>query len=160
MRGRPFEPGNKFGHGRPKGSPNKKSQRAQKIFEENSTAIIALAINRCREDPQMLRMLASHIVPRQRDLPVNIGRLPMRTLEDLDRASETTLKKATSGKISVSEGRDISSMIEIRRSVLVAQGLERRLSALENAGGLSTESSPGQANPPTTESPSGVKSLE
>jgi hypothetical protein len=73
-RGRPFESGNKFGPGRPKGSPNKKSREAQQLFENNSPAIMALAISKCREDPQMLRMLASHIVPRQKVLPIKIGR--------------------------------------------------------------------------------------
>jgi hypothetical protein len=144
-RGRPFAPGNQFGRGRPKGSPNKQTQPAQKLFEKHAAAIVALAINRSREDPQMLRMLAGRIVPRQRDLPVNLGRLPTNTLEDLDRASATTLKKATSGKISVSEAREVFTMIEIRRSALLAQGLEKRLSALENALGLSPEGS--RSNP-------------
>ena len=138
-RGRPFEPGNKFGRGRPKGSPNKKTQEAQKLFEDNSPAIMALAINKCREDRQMLRMLASHLVPRQKDSPVKIGRLPMTTLEDLNRASEVVLNKATSGKISLAEALDITTMIESRRRVLEAQDLERRLSALEDAGGLSNQ---------------------
>ena len=118
-RGRPFEGGNKFGRGRPKGSPNKKTQQAQKLFEDNSPAIMALAINKSREDPAMLRLLASRIVPRQKDLPVKIGRLPMNTLEDLDRASEAILKKATSGKISLREAQEISQMIQDRRRVLV-----------------------------------------
>src|ERR1035441_3629544 len=122
-RGRPFEPGNKCGRGRPKGSPNKKRPQAQEIFEQNSGAIMALAINRSREDPPMLRMLASRIVPRQRELPVKIGRLPMSTLSDLDRASEATLQKAAGGKISPSEARDICTLIENRRRVLLGCGL-------------------------------------
>jgi len=142
-RGRPFEPGNKFGRGRPKGSPNKKIQQAQKLFEENSPAIMALAINRSREDPHMLRMLASHVVPQRRGLPVNLGRLPMDTLEDLDRASAITLKKATSGKLGLNEAVNISTMIEGRRRVLETQNLERRLSALENPDALPNPGSPG-----------------
>src|ERR1039457_2850225 len=106
-RGRPFEPGNKLGRGRPKGSPNKKPQHAQKLFDDNAAAILALAINSSRENPQMLRMLASRIVPRQRDLSVKIGRLPLKTLPDLDRASEVTIQKATSGKIGLSEAGEI-----------------------------------------------------
>src|SRR5260370_1086209 len=143
MRGRRFEPGNTFGRGRPRGSRNRKTEQAQKLFEANSPAIMALAINQCREDPQTLRMLARHIVPRQRDLPVKIGRMPMNTLEDLDRASEVTIKKATSGKISLSEALDISTLIEGRCSVLVARDLERRLSAVENAVGPSIRGSAG-----------------
>jgi hypothetical protein len=118
-RGRPFEPGNKCGRGRPKGSPNKKRPQAQEIFEQNSGAIMALAINRSREDPPMLRMLASRIVPRQRESPVKIGRLPMSTLSDLDRASEVTLQKAAAGKISPSEAHDICALIENHRRVLL-----------------------------------------
>jgi hypothetical protein len=33
-RGRPFEPGNKFGRGRPKGSRNKRTAEAQALFDE------------------------------------------------------------------------------------------------------------------------------
>ena len=126
-RGRPFEGGNKFGRGRPKGSPNKKTQQAQKLFEDNSPAIMALAINKSREDAAMLRMLASRIVPRQKDLPVKIGRLPMNTLEDLDRASEVILKKATSGKISLREAQEIFQMVQDRRGVLVPSSIDSGL---------------------------------
>lgn len=138
-RGRPFERGNKCGRGRPKGSPNKKTHQAHELFEQNSAAIMALAINSSREDRQMLRMLVSRIVPRQRESPVKIGRLPMSTLSDLDRASELTLQNATAGKLSLSEAREISNMIENRRRVLVAQELDRRLSVLENGGGASLD---------------------
>ena len=133
-RGRPFEPGNKFGRGRPKGSPNKKTQLAQKIFDDNSAAIMALAINASREDRQMLRMLAGHIVPRRKDLPVKLGKLALTTFRDLERASEAILNKAGSGKISVSEAVDIFNMIETRCRVLMALELEQRISALENGG--------------------------
>ena len=136
MRGRPFEVGNQFGQGRPKGSPNKKALQAHKLFEKNAAAIMALAIKQAREDRQMLRMLASHLVPRQRDRPVKIGRLPMNTLADLDRACEVTLEKATCGKISLTEALQVFTMIETRRGVLEALDLERQLSALEKASGL------------------------
>ena len=40
-RGRPFQPGNRFGRWRPKGSPNKKTLLAQQLFEDHSPAIMA-----------------------------------------------------------------------------------------------------------------------
>jgi hypothetical protein len=67
----------------------------------------------------------------------------MNTLEDLDRASAVTLKKATSGKIGLNEALNICTMIEGRRRVLETQDLERRLSALENPGVLPNQGSPG-----------------
>jgi len=132
-RGRPFEPGNKFGRGRPRGSKNKRTQLAQKLFEDHSAAIMALAINASRQDRQMLRMLASRIAPRPRNVPVKVGSLPIGTLEDLDQASTAILKKALSGQISWSEAAEACGAIETRRSVLVSPTLEGRVSALENA---------------------------
>ena len=134
-RGRPFERGNKCGPGRPKGTPNKKTLEAQALLERNSAAIMALAINRSREDPQMLRMLAGRIVARMREPPVQIGPLPMSTLADLDRASEVTLQNATAGKLGLSEAREVSKMIDSRCRVLMAQELERRLTSVAHGSG-------------------------
>ena len=136
-RGRPFEKGNKFGHGRPKGGLNKKTLVAQKLFEEHSPKIMALAISKCPEDRYLLRMLAHRIVPQSRELPVKIGRLPMKTIEDLDRASEATLKKMASGKMAISEAQEVFQMIETRRNVLETHDLERRISAMEEASAIS-----------------------
>jgi hypothetical protein len=131
-RGRPFEPCNKFGRGRPKGSPNKKRPLAQKIFDENAPAIVALGINSAREDPAMLRTLIREVGRRMGDRPVKLGRMPMNTLSDLDQASATVLNKVTAGKISISEGAAVCGMIEIRRQVLAGVGLETRVTNLEN----------------------------
>ena len=80
-RGRPFPPGNKMGRGRPKGSPNKKTLLAQELFEQNSAALMALAINRSREDNQLLKMLVGRIVVRSRGLatvtPSNVSPAPL-----------------------------------------------------------------------------------
>lgn len=103
-----------------------------------SPAIMALAINQSRTEPQMLRMLASHIVPRQKELPVKIGRLHMSTIDDLDQASAVTLNKATTGKISLSAALGISDLIDNRRRVLETQDLERTYC-------WSTAVTPGQA---------------
>jgi hypothetical protein len=131
-RGRPFQPGNKFGRGRPKGSPNKESLKADQIFLANQPAIMALAIKRSFDDPQMLRMLASRIVPPRRELPTKLGRLPLETLEDLDRTSHTVLQMATSGKITLSEAGEFNDMLDRRRQLLMARDMERRISSLEN----------------------------
>jgi hypothetical protein len=135
-RGRPFQPGNSFSRGRPKGSRNKKTLLALKLFEEHSAALMALAINRSRQDPQMLRTFLGRLLPRARDLPVQLGRLPLGTLADLNRASEKTLHQALAGKISTSEAGDISRMIEDRRRVLETQHLERRIARLEEKNGV------------------------
>lgn len=135
--GRPFRPGNTFRRGRPPGSRNKKTVLALKLFEDHAAALMALAINKSREDPQMLRTFLSRILPRPRDLPVKLGRLPLRTLEELNRASEKTLKKALAGKISAGEAGEISALLEDRRRLLETLDFEQRLVALEKRQGAS-----------------------
>ena len=130
-RGRPFEPGNKFGRGRPKGSRNKKPQ-ALKLFDDNKTALVAMGINKSLEDPSTLRMLIRHALPRPKEGPVKIGKLPMKTLEDLDRASEVTLERVTAGKISPADAERLLGLIDRRRQILVTRDVERRVSALED----------------------------
>jgi hypothetical protein len=132
-RGRPFQPGNKFGHGRPPGSRNKRTVLAEKLFEDNSAALMGMALVKAREDPQMLKMLVSRI-PRRRHAPIKLGSLPLDTAEDLDRASKRILKKASSGQIGWGEALEISAVIEARRHVLETRDLERRVGALENRG--------------------------
>ena len=56
----------------------------------------------------------------------------MSALPDLDRASEVTIQNATSGKISLSDAREISNLIETRQRVLLAQEMNHRLTVLEN----------------------------
>lgn len=133
-RGRPFEPGNKFGKGRPKGSPNKKTHLVEKIFDENAPAIMALSINSAREDRQMLRVLLREVARRMGDRRVKLGNMPMKTIPDLDRATEMILRRVAAGKLSIADGTDVSHMIEIRRNVLMSVALEQRVRALENNG--------------------------
>lgn len=137
-RGRPFEPGNKFGRGRPKGAPNR-VRKAHKLYEENSAGLMALAINKSREDTPTLRLLVKGLMPKGRELPVNVGRLPLDTVEDLDRASQKVMQKATRGRITITEAQKICGLIEERRNVLIAVDFERRLQILENPSQPSSE---------------------
>jgi hypothetical protein len=137
-RGRPFEPGNNFGRGRPKGSPNKKVRQARELLEQHAPAITAMAIKSSREDTETLRWLVSRILSRPRELPVKIGRLPMSTLADLERASAVLIQMATAGKISLSEAREVANLVEQNCRVMM-QDWERRIRILQRAGNLADE---------------------
>lgn len=134
-RGRPFQPGNNFGRGRPPGSRNKRTLFAQKLLEEHSPALMALAITKSREDRPMLRLLVGSIMRGRRET-VKLGKLALGTFEDLDRASETIIRKAAAGQISLGEAARFSALIDDRRRVLETRELEHRVSNLEKAGGL------------------------
>jgi hypothetical protein len=65
-RGRPFEPGNKFGRGRPRGSRNKTSAAVQELLNSHAEAIVRKAILLALKDggqPTMIRALLDRIVP-------------------------------------------------------------------------------------------------
>jgi len=132
IRGRPFEPGNKLGCGRPRGSRNKRSARAQQLLDQYGEAIVqkalALAI---QGDVPLLRTFLSLLLRRPGDRPIQTGPLPMGSLDELAKSSEKVLQKVTSGKLSPGEARNLTDLIEDRRRVLETEELEKRVRALE-----------------------------
>ena len=133
-RGRPFEPGNKLGRGRPPGSRNKKTLIIQEILDEYSPAVIrktlALAL---QGEVSLLRLLAQHKMPRPQDSPVKTGRLPMGNIKELLRSHEIVMAKRASGAITPVQAMQIDSLLETRRKLLETQELANRVSALEQS---------------------------
>lgn len=139
-RGRPFEPGNQLGRGRPRGSRNKRSLIAKQLLDQHSEAIIHKAlIMALQGDGPLLRALLSYILPRPKDLPCKIGPLPMATMEELSQTFDATLKRVASGQITPSQSGEILDWIEARRRVIETQDLAKRVSALEQSPEENTE---------------------
>jgi hypothetical protein len=131
-RGRPFEPGNKFGRGRPRGSRNKKTLLIQGLLEEHAPALMRKSLLLALQgDTQLLRVFLDHLLPRAQDSPVKMGRLPMNTTEELLESHETVMKKLASGELTPTEARQMVAMLEIRRQLIETQDLVRRVTALE-----------------------------
>jgi hypothetical protein len=133
-RGRPFERGNKFGRGRPRGSRNKMAIAAQELINSHSDSIVRTAILTAVRDKRvaMLRALLDRILPVRREAPVNIGSLPTATISDVSKSSEALVKKATSGKLTITEAQGIADLLEGRRKVIETEDLALRLAALES----------------------------
>ena len=134
LRGEPFEPGNKFGRGRPRGSRNKTTMAAQQLLFSHADAIVRTAIVMMvkDKDPAMLRAGLDRILPVRREAPVNIGPLPTATISDVSKSSEALVKKATSGKLTITEAHGIADLLEGRRKALETEDLARRIAALES----------------------------
>jgi hypothetical protein len=133
-RGKPFEPGNKFGRGRPPGSRNKKTIAAQVLLDRFENKIISKALTmalRGNGDSGMMRALLPHILPRRKDAPIRVPRQRFGTIEEVDHASEATLKQVASGRMSPAEGLIFSELYEKRRQVIESRDLDRRVRALE-----------------------------
>src|SRR5215471_10824957 len=123
-RGRPFEPGNKFGRGRPRGSRNKKTLLAQELLEKHGESLMAHAIVAARKDNQVLRSLIPYILPRRKDSPINLGPLPVGNTEELAEASEKLFKSVSEGKITPSDALATGEVLERHRRMLET-GLEK-----------------------------------
>ena len=135
VRGRPFQPGNKFGKGRPRGSLNKVSAKAKEIFSDRSVALarqcVVLAL---KGDTKALQMCLDRAIPIQRDYRVDIGSLPMATAADIAKASEIVTQKAARGKIGLEQAARFAQMLEWRRSAIETHDLAPRVFALEQMG--------------------------
>ena len=132
IRGRPFEPGNKFSRGRPRGSRNQRNTRGQQLLDQYGEAIMQTAVVQAiKGDRSLLRTFLFFLLRRPGDRPIQTGPLPMGSLEELSKSSEKVLQKVASGKLSPGEARNLIDLIERRRSVLETEGLEKRVRALE-----------------------------
>jgi hypothetical protein len=131
-RGRPFEPGNQLGRGRPKGSRNQKTLFAQELLDSHAEAFVSQALELAKQgDAQMIRALLPYLLPRCRELPVKTGPLPTGTPAELSLSSEKLMKKVTSAQISLTEAKGIADLLEQRRQILVVENIDTRLRAME-----------------------------
>jgi hypothetical protein len=131
-RGRPFEPGNKFGRGRPRGSRNKKTLIAQQLVDEHAESIVRKAMVKALQgDSGMLQALLAYILPRPKDAPLKTGMLRTSTAQELSQSMEVILKKLSEGELTPSQAKELVDILEARRRMLEAEDIEARLCRLE-----------------------------
>ena len=132
-RGRPFEPGNKQGRGRPRGSRNKTTLMAQQLLQSHSEALVRKALLMALNgDVAALRLSLERIIPVRREMPVKLGRLPLATAADVSKAMEMVLNKMASGQLTVEEADRVVALLERRRQAIQTEVLETQLRALES----------------------------
>jgi hypothetical protein len=133
-RGRPFQPGNTFGRGRPKGSPNKTTKRMQAMLEKYSDSILGKCIAMAlKGDRGALRLCVERLFPARRDGLVQVPRLELQTIADVAASSERVLQSIARGQITPMEGETLSRILEDRRRVIETSELEVRIKELEES---------------------------
>jgi hypothetical protein len=131
-RGRPFEPGNKFGQGRPKGSRNKTTLVAQRLLEEYSEPIVRKCIvDALKGDGPSRRICMERILPAQRDACIGIKLPRAITAKDVDKAAERVLHSVATGRISPASGEAVARILELRRKAIETAELQTRITKLE-----------------------------
>jgi hypothetical protein len=131
QRGRPFQPRNKFGRGRPRGSRNK-SALIEELLNEHSEPLLGKGLKLALQgNTQMLRLLLDRILPRAKDVAVRTGPLPMGTVEELLQSQANIMRMLAMGQLTLSQAEQIDRLIETRRKLFETQGLEQRVRAME-----------------------------
>jgi len=132
-RGRPFQPGNTFGRGRPKGSRNRDTAPAKTLLEEYTPhltrKLIALALE---GNAQALRICMERIMPAPRDACVPIKLPKIKSAEDIASAAEKVMRSIGKGLLSPSEAETIMSVLKGQSRVLEDAGTEKRVQKLED----------------------------
>ena len=132
VRGRPFQPGNQYGRGRPKGSRNKSTLAAQQLLEQYSEPImrkcIAQALN---GDVRALKLCMERVTPIRRNSLVKVNLPAIESAKDLGAITQKILAAVKNGKIAPIEGESFVNIVEKYRRGLETVELSDRLDHLE-----------------------------
>ena len=121
-----FRPGNP---GRPPGCRNKATLAALALLEGEAEALARKAVELALAgDTVALKLVLDRLLPKGRALRLD---LPLRTLPDLDQATEAISGALAEGAVTVDEVATLTGLVEARRRLLETTELERRLAALE-----------------------------
>src|SRR4051794_12138334 len=152
QRGKPFEPGNKQGHGRPKGSKNRATLEREALLNEYAPAIMKKCVSEgLKGNNSALRLCMERILPPAKSQNPAFKLPPIRSAADLLVASASVLKAMAGGDLSPQEGESCMRVIESYQKLHESQELTRRVQALEqrttDAIGTELVSDPGGVFP-------------
>jgi hypothetical protein len=139
VRGRPFQPGNKHGRGRPRGSRNQAARLCQEMLDSHAESLTKKCMSLAYQgNAGALRICMDRLTPalRQRTLEFKMPRT--KTLADVSAASESVLGAVANGQLTPAEGENFSGLLDGRRHMIEAQELEERVRALEDINKAST----------------------
>ena len=132
VRGRPFEPGNKLGRGRPKGSRNRAKSPGQDLFDEYTQHLIRKVIAQALQgEPSAMRICMARISPARLDAFIRMSLPPIKTAGDVDKAAEKVTQALGRGKITPTEGGKVMNILAGRSKIIETVLLDGRIAKLE-----------------------------
>jgi DNA modification methylase len=115
MSGKSFEPGNRFGKGRPPGSRNKKSELAEAWAEHSENIIKKCQLMAPNGDRTTLRLCVERIIPIAK-APGAPFRLPkMETASDLKGVLPSVLRQTAKGQLNAYEAEALARVVETQQ---------------------------------------------
>jgi hypothetical protein len=132
VRGRPFQPGNQYGRGRPKGSRNKSTLAAQQLLEQYSEPIMRKCIAQALGgDVRALKMCMERVTPIRRNSLVKVNLPSIESAKDLGAVNQKILAAVKNGKMAPLEGESLVNILDKYHRVLETVELSDRLDQLE-----------------------------
>jgi hypothetical protein len=131
-----FQPCNRFGRGRPKGSRNKATIAFQEMLDGHGESITRrCAMLALKGDPTALRLCMERLIPPRKEHPV-IFKLPaVTTSAEVAAALGAVLQGVARGQLTPAEGQMIAVILEGRRKAIQTEEYEARIRALESGSG-------------------------
>jgi hypothetical protein len=132
MRGRPFEPGNKFGRGRPTGSRNKSTMALQTMMEQHGEAIVKKTVLMAIQGDKMaIRLCLERLLPARRNSTIRFKLPPINSATDVARSLSKVVQAVATGKLAPAEGELLTAILERLQRNIQTLDLEKRVGALE-----------------------------
>jgi hypothetical protein len=131
MRGRPFEPGNRMGRGRPRGSQNKRTALLKALEGHGDAVVRQCLVMALRGDPTALRLCMERLIPPCKSAGPPFQMREVKSVEDLSSAFSTIFREVARGRMTAQDGQAISAALETRRRLAETEEFESRLEAVE-----------------------------
>lgn len=131
-RGRPFQPGNKFGKGRPKGSRNKTTIALEALIDGEGEEVIRTLINSAKNGNIVAaRALLDRLVPPRKERPIDFELPDIETPSDIALGTEAVLRGMGDGSLLPEQAKALlGALAEHSRAIELAD-LDVRLKKLE-----------------------------
>ena len=135
-KGRPFEPGNKKGIGRPVGSRNNATILLEKMMADDGEKVVqAVLIAAQAGDMTAARLVLDRICQPRKGRAIKLDLPKVETAADLMGAMGVVVDAMAQGEISPDEATAVGGVLELRRKSIETAELEARIVALEAKAG-------------------------
>lgn len=146
-RGRPFQPGNKFGKGRPAGSRNKVTLALEALIEGQGAEVVTAVIYAAKNgDMAAAKALLDRLVPPRKSAPVSAPLPSIAGAADLESALLEVFNQMAAGNLAPDEAVQLTGIISNHAKLHETLNLETRLSELERQIGITETHTPPAAN--------------
>ena len=109
MRGRPFQPGNKYGRGRPRGSRNKVARVCQDTLDSYAEALTKKCLYLALQgNPTAMRLCMERLTPARRQRTLQFKMPLVKTIADVATAAESVVNGVARGQLTPAEGQAFS----------------------------------------------------